>query len=143
MFKRRAVEIGAEQGGLVQIRSGLKPDESIVARGAIFVDNEVAAMTNGEHGCDRCCVVCLHSVCRGVRWCMIAFAAFLGLGYVAFLQLNIEAYPDPAPPIIEIIAQRARPIARGNGALRHDSDRDRAGQHSRAAVHPFEHGLWR
>ena len=36
---------------------------------------------------------------------LIAFAAFLGLGYVAFLQLNIEAYPDPAPPIIEIIAQ--------------------------------------
>ena len=38
---------------------------------------------------------------------LIAFAAFLGLGYVAFLQLNIEAYPDPAPPIIEVIAQRA------------------------------------
>jgi cobalt-zinc-cadmium resistance protein CzcA len=37
---------------------------------------------------------------------LIAFAAFLGLGYVAFLALNIEAYPDPAPPIIEIIAQR-------------------------------------
>src|SRR6478736_1133443 len=37
---------------------------------------------------------------------MVAFAAFLGLGYVAFLTLNIEAYPDPAPPIIEIIAQR-------------------------------------
>jgi cobalt-zinc-cadmium resistance protein CzcA len=37
---------------------------------------------------------------------MVAFAAFLGLGYAAFLQLNIEAYPDPAPPIIEIIAQQ-------------------------------------
>src|SRR4249920_534069 len=37
---------------------------------------------------------------------MVAFAAFLGLGYVAFLSLNIEAYPDPAPPIIEVIAQR-------------------------------------
>ncbi len=37
---------------------------------------------------------------------LIAFAAFLGLGYVAFLALNIEAYPDPAPPIIEVIAQR-------------------------------------
>jgi cobalt-zinc-cadmium resistance protein CzcA len=36
---------------------------------------------------------------------LIAFAAFLGLGYAAFLALNIEAYPDPAPPIIEIIAQ--------------------------------------
>jgi cobalt-zinc-cadmium resistance protein CzcA len=37
---------------------------------------------------------------------MVAFAAFLGLGYAAFLTLNIEAYPDPAPPIIEIIAQQ-------------------------------------
>src|SRR5215475_4839961 len=34
-----------------------------------------------------------------------AFAAFLGLGLVAFNALNIEAYPDPTPPIIEIIAQ--------------------------------------
>src|SRR5829696_7533347 len=38
---------------------------------------------------------------------MVAFAAFIGLGYVAFLTLNIEAFPDPAPPIIEIIAQQA------------------------------------
>ncbi|MCK1641627.1 efflux RND transporter permease subunit [Bradyrhizobium sp. 157] len=36
---------------------------------------------------------------------LIAFAAFIGAGVVAFKALNIEAYPDPAPPIIEIIAQ--------------------------------------
>src|SRR5690349_7986187 len=36
---------------------------------------------------------------------MIAFAVFLGGGVFAFNALNIEAYPDPAPPIIEIIAQ--------------------------------------
>jgi heavy metal efflux system protein len=36
---------------------------------------------------------------------LLAFAAFLGLGYAAFTTLNVEAYPDPAPPIIEIIAQ--------------------------------------
>ena len=36
---------------------------------------------------------------------LISFAAFLALGYFAFTGLNIEAYPDPAPPIIEIIAQ--------------------------------------
>src|SRR5712672_3796660 len=36
---------------------------------------------------------------------LAAFAAFLGVGYVTFLKLNIEAYPDPAPPIIEIITQ--------------------------------------
>src|SRR5215216_6646215 len=38
---------------------------------------------------------------------MVAFLAFIGIGSVAFLALNIEAYPDPAPPIIEIIAQQA------------------------------------
>src|SRR5262249_32489059 len=36
---------------------------------------------------------------------LVAFAAFLGIGYAAFTALNIEAYPDPTPPIIEIIAQ--------------------------------------
>src|SRR6267142_2204521 len=36
---------------------------------------------------------------------LIAFVAFLGLGFATFRTLNIEAYPDPAPPIIEIIAQ--------------------------------------
>src|SRR5215204_5383813 len=37
---------------------------------------------------------------------MVAFLAFIVIGSVAFLALNIEAYPDPAPPIIEIIAQQ-------------------------------------
>lgn len=36
---------------------------------------------------------------------LIAYVAFLALGLAAFARLNIEAYPDPAPPIIEIIAQ--------------------------------------
>ncbi len=36
---------------------------------------------------------------------LVAFAVFLGIGYAAFTTLNVEAYPDPAPPIIEIIAQ--------------------------------------
>src|SRR4029078_8935125 len=36
---------------------------------------------------------------------LIAFAAFLAIGYGAFRAMTIEAYPDPAPPIIEIIAQ--------------------------------------
>jgi len=40
VFKRRVVQIGLEQSGFAQIRSGLKPDETIVVRGAIFVDNE-------------------------------------------------------------------------------------------------------
>ena len=37
---------------------------------------------------------------------LVTFAAFLGIGYAVFTTLNVEAYPDPSPPIIEIIAQR-------------------------------------
>jgi cobalt-zinc-cadmium efflux system membrane fusion protein len=40
LFRRRAVKIGMEQEDRVQIREGLKPGELVVARGAIFVDNE-------------------------------------------------------------------------------------------------------
>ncbi len=40
VFERRKVTIGLEQEGRVQIRDGLRPDEHVVARGAIFVDNE-------------------------------------------------------------------------------------------------------
>src|ERR1700726_3561590 len=36
---------------------------------------------------------------------LVSFAAFLGHGVGGATTLNIEAYPDPAPPIIEIIAQ--------------------------------------
>jgi membrane fusion protein, heavy metal efflux system len=40
LFKRRVVDTGIQQDGLVQIRSGLSFGELVVARGAIFVDNE-------------------------------------------------------------------------------------------------------
>src|SRR4249919_37277 len=36
---------------------------------------------------------------------IVGFICFVAVGYAAFTTLNIEAYPDPAPPIIEIIAQ--------------------------------------
>ena len=42
---------------------------------------------------------------RGVRWCWSRSRLSSALGFAAFTTLNIEAYPDPAPPIIEIIAQ--------------------------------------
>src|SRR5215470_241637 len=36
---------------------------------------------------------------------LLSFTIFIALGLAAFATLNIEAYPDPAPPIVEIIAQ--------------------------------------
>ncbi len=40
LFKRRVVEIGIQQNDLTQIRRGLAVGERVIARGAIFVDNE-------------------------------------------------------------------------------------------------------
>ncbi|HEY6994663.1 MAG TPA: efflux RND transporter periplasmic adaptor subunit [Xanthobacteraceae bacterium] len=40
LFRRRRVKLGIEQDGRVQIREGLKAGDLVVARGAIFVDNE-------------------------------------------------------------------------------------------------------
>ena len=39
-FERRKLKVGMEQDGRLQVRDGLKLGELIVARGAIFVDNE-------------------------------------------------------------------------------------------------------
>ncbi len=40
MFERRPVKLGAEEDGCVQLRDGVQVGEAVVARGAIFVDNE-------------------------------------------------------------------------------------------------------
>ena len=40
VFEQRTVRIGLEQDGQVQIREGLVPGEAVVARGAIFLDNQ-------------------------------------------------------------------------------------------------------
>jgi cobalt-zinc-cadmium resistance protein CzcA len=36
---------------------------------------------------------------------LIVFLAMLSIGAYAFLQLDIEAYPDPSPPMVEFITQ--------------------------------------
>ena len=38
---------------------------------------------------------------------VLGLIMFAGAGYIAFKKLNIEAYPNPAPVILEITAQAA------------------------------------
>jgi cobalt-zinc-cadmium resistance protein CzcA len=44
-----------------------------------------------------------------LRCASVLVAVLLGLsvvgGVTAFLQLNIEAYPDPVPPLVDIVTQ--------------------------------------
>src|SRR5262249_15017489 len=36
---------------------------------------------------------------------LLAVAALVGVGGYSFIHVNVEAYPDPAPAIIEVVAQ--------------------------------------
>src|SRR6267154_1130554 len=36
---------------------------------------------------------------------VVALVLLLAAGFAAFLNLNIEAYPDPVPPLVDVIAQ--------------------------------------
>ena len=63
-----------------------------------------------------------------------AGAALIGVGGYAFVHVNVEAYPDPAPAIIEVIAQYPGAIGRGNRAPGHHSAGSGVGRHARAEI---------
>src|SRR4030095_15088066 len=71
------------------------------------------------------------------RYLMVGMfvAVFIG-GLLAFKELNIEAYPDPTPPMVDIVTQSPGLSAEENRALHHDSDRDRRFRHQEPAHHP-------
>src|SRR6201995_5007424 len=50
----------------------------------------------------------LVAISVGRRFLMVGlFLAVLVGGLVAFRQLNIEAYPDPTPPMVDVVTQSA------------------------------------
>jgi len=49
---------------------------------------------------------------------ILLVVALVFVGTYAFLHINVEAYPDPAPAIIEVVAQyRVPPPRRSSGRL--------------------------
>lgn len=47
----------------------------------------------------------VHSLLRHRALVILALAAWIAGGIYAFLRLDIEAYPDPSPPLVEFITQ--------------------------------------
>jgi len=70
---------------------------------------------------------------------LVLFVMMLAGGIIAFRQLNIEAYPDPTPPMVDVVTQSpglsAEEIERYITIPDRDTDR-RAAQISRRSV-PF------
>ena len=55
---------------------------------------------------------------------VVLFVMMLTGGIIAFRELNIEAYPDPTPPMVDMVTQSPGAVGRGDRALHHDPDRD-------------------
>ncbi len=142
MFKRRLVEIGAEQGGLVQIRKRPQARRTDRRSRRDLRRQRVAAMTNDDARVRSCCVVCIAFCLSRRPLVLIAFAAFLGARcYGAFSAAQHRGLSRSGAADHRDHRAISRPVARGDGALRHDPDRDRGRQHAGTEVHPLQLGL--
>jgi heavy metal efflux system protein len=56
---------------------------------------------------------------------VVLFGLLLLAGGIAFLQLNIESYPDPVPPLVDVITQSAGQSAEEMSAILPYPSRDR------------------
>jgi hypothetical protein len=109
-FLQRIVKIGLQKDGRYQVLEGLQRGELAVTDGAVFPQQHAATArraTKEERPNQRpsCSNLSLHSASAAARlWCSPCWL-FAGAGFVAFKKLNIEAYPNPTPVILEITAQ--------------------------------------
>src|SRR4029078_4834601 len=97
--ERREIKTGQSNGQMVEVLDGLRHGESVISKGTLFVDR-------AARGSLPSMLRTLMSFCLSRRLLVLAaYVAFIGIGFATLKALNVEAYPDPAPPIIKIIAQ--------------------------------------
>ncbi len=80
---------------------------------------------------DHCWATEASATRRSRRLCLkhrvlmvVLFVMMLAGGIVAFRELNIEAYPDPTPPMVDVDHAKSGSLGRGDRALHHHPDRD-------------------
>ena len=73
---------------------------------------------------------------------VFGLALFAGAGVIAYQKLNIEAYPNPTPVILEITAQAPGLSAEEMERYYTAPDRDRALHHARHRCDPLDLILW-
>ncbi len=101
----REIRTGRTSDGMVEVLSGLSAGEKVVTRGTVF------HRPRRRHRLRRSARAAPHE--RGRRLCAEATRPDGGAsavrrsapGIISFTRLNIEAYPDPVPPLVEVITQ--------------------------------------
>ncbi len=95
--------VGRTSDGKVEVLSGLKPGEKVVTGGSLFIDRAA----KGDVARDPARVmnaIIVFALKQRVLVVVLLVGLFVA-GVMAFLKLNIEAYPDPVPPLVDIVTQ--------------------------------------
>ena len=102
----RPIEVGATTNGLVEVRKGLAVGETVVASGTLFIDRAATPrLTRSAVGRTSVMHAIVAAALKQRILVIILAAALMVGGLFAYKQLNIEAYPDPVPPLVDIITQ--------------------------------------
>ena len=116
-FTQRIVKTGLRRDGRVQILAGLQRGELVgkrrrhipeqYARGAPDGVGRTPGLVREHRASQRQKMFkSIVAFCLSRRAVVVAgLLLFVGAGFVAFKMLNIEAYPNPTPVILEITAQ--------------------------------------
>ena len=118
--RRALVTAGRTEGGMVEIHEGPRPGNGgdqrhavyrprrrlrMSAHFALFTDRAGgAAISEPRAGCTRMNAVIAFAL-RQRRLVVVLLLLVFAISIASFIKLNIEAYPDPVPPLVDIITQ--------------------------------------
>ncbi len=92
---RRDVTLGETHDSTDEVTQGLQDGDEVVSTGAELL-REAAGLIMQSF---------IRTLLRFRNVVLIIFLASLAIGIFAFTRLDIEAYPDPSPPMVEFITQ--------------------------------------
>ncbi len=93
----RAIRTGRSNDGLVEVLDGLKPGERSRHEGR---------SVHRSSGSARLLMNAIVTFALRQRVLIVVMLVMmLGAGVASFLALNIEAYPDPVPPLVDVVTQ--------------------------------------
>ncbi|MFO0733803.1 MAG: efflux RND transporter permease subunit [Nitrospiraceae bacterium] len=100
-FVKKEVKVSSVSAEFVRVLEGLTPGERIVTKGAVLVRDRTSRDERSHRMIAR--IVELSLVQRFLI-CTLGLTLLFG-GLYAFHLLDIVAYPDPSPPMVEVITQ--------------------------------------
>src|SRR5262249_46194948 len=102
----RRIKVGLTNGNMVEVLKGLAPSDRVVTKGSLFIDRVGGGRVEGRLQTERNVMngIVAFSLKQRVPMVLL-FVMILFGGVIAFRELNIEAYPDPTPPMVDVITQ--------------------------------------